>query len=302
MVGQSKSGTTALHDFLEQHPDIYMSNPKEARFFCKDLHQESYAFHGKKISYFSFWEEQEYLRLFSNSKKAKVVGESSPHYLYSRVAAEEIYKFNPNAKIIMILRNPVDFIYSLHSHYVWIDYENAKDIKSALSLEKERRTGKNLPSRVYCPSALYYSERVKYYEHVKRYYDLFDNSNIRVIIFEDFRENNFKVYRDTLIFLGVDQTFVPELRMVNVNKKPRNYTLNIISKNLFLEKAMKVVFPQPFHSAIKKLRERVLLKEEPRPPMDTLLKKALMREYRPEVIKIGKLLGIDLEKKWYQKV
>lgn len=301
LVGQSKSGTTALHNFLAQHPDIYMSDPKEPRFFCMDLRQESYTFHRKKISYFSFWDEREYLKLFSNSKKEKIVGEASPHYLYSKVAAEKIYTFNPNAKIIMILRNPVDFIYSLHSHYVWIGYENAKDIKTALSIEKARRMGKNIPSRIYCPSALYYSERVKYYEQVNRFYDLFDNSNIKVIIFEDFKKNNHKVYKDILEFLCVDTCFVPEFTMINVNRKPRNYCLNILLENRLLVAAMKSVFPLRYRSSLGKVRGRVLWKKGPRPPMDPLLEEALMRAYRPEVIKIGKLLNVDLEKKWFQK-
>ena len=302
LVGQPKSGTTALHNYLEQHPDIYMSNPKEPRFFCKDLHLESYAFHKKKLPYFSFWEEQDYLQLFSNSGDAKIVGESSPHYLYSKVAAEEIYKFNPHANIIMILRNPVDFIYSVHSQLILSGFENVNDLKIALSLEKERKKGKHIPSRVYCPSGLFYSERIKYYQQVRRYYDVFNNSNIKVIIFEDFRVNNYKVYRDTLKFLGVDHTFVPETKMVNVNKKPRNYTLNILFESPSLDKAMKAIFPQQFYAAIKKIQKRLLWKEVPRPPMNPLLKKSLMGNYRAEVIKISDLLGIDLEKKWFQKM
>jgi len=298
IVGQHKSGTTALHYFLDQHPDIYMSKEKEPNYFCKDFHKES-DFYLECKRYFRFREEQDYLRLFSNSKEAKVVGESSGLYLYSRIAAEEIYKFNPAAKIIIMHRNPVDFIYSLHSHLFNITYENVEDFKTALSLEKERHQGKCIPPREYLPSRLYYSERIKYFEQVKRYYDLFDKSNIKVIIFDDFKENNHKAYKDALKFLGVNDGFVPDFKMVNISKKPRNKIMNFLAQNPLLLRMIKVLLPQRYHSIIREIGEKVLLKKEPRLPMDPLLREELMRKYRPEVIKISKFLGIDLEKRWH---
>lgn len=300
IVGQPKSGTTALHYFLHQHPDVYMCREKEPLFFCKDFHEEGYAFHGRN-RYFRFIKEEDYLSLFYNNKSAGTVGECSTHYLYSKVAANEIYKFNRDAKIIIMLRNPVDFIYSYHSHVFIKTYEDVEDFEKALYLEDERRQGKKIPPRVYIPSFLYYSERIKYAEHVKRFYDLFDKSNIRVIIYEDFKENNLKVYKDTLEFLRIDVDFVPDFRMVNVNRKPRNKKLNYFAHNFLLKQLVRKVLTSRNYYIFKDIIKRIILKEEQRPQMNPLLREELMKKYGPEMLKIGDLLNIDLEKKWYCK-
>ena len=172
IVGQPKAGTTALHYFLSEHPDIYMAEVKEPHFFCKDFHEESDRYHGSRL-FFSLRDEASYLKLFSKVTLEKIIGESSIHYLYSKVAAYEIYKFNPEAKIIIMLRNPAEWLYSLHNQYVNITTENEKNFSKALTLETLRKQGKHLSRRVQCPSWLYYMERIKYYVQVKRFYDFF---------------------------------------------------------------------------------------------------------------------------------
>jgi hypothetical protein len=203
IVGQPKSGTTALHQFLGQHPEIYMASIKEPHFFCHDFHTESDRYHQTRL-FFDFRKEDAYLKLFAQADSAKIAGESSTNYLYSQVAAQTIYNFNPEAKIIIILREPATFLYSLHSHYVKFTEENEENLTKALALESVRKSGKSLSPRVTSPSYLYYSERIKYYEQVKRYYDLFEPAQIKVILFEDFKNDNEKVYREILDFLQVD--------------------------------------------------------------------------------------------------
>lgn len=300
IVGHPKSGTTALHHFLEQHPDVYMSTPKEPKYFCKDLHQESDIFHKSKklTTIFPFRQEKDYLKLFSNVKKEKLIGESSAIYLFSIVAAKEIHSFNPDAKIIIMLRNPVDFIYSFHSEHILRNTENVKDFKAAIFLEKQRRQGKNLPSRVTHPSILYYSEWTKYSEQVGRYFDLFDRSNIKVIIFEDFKKNNKAVYENVLRFLGLNSSFVPNFKMINVSKKPRNNALNILFHNYFLITTLRTIFPPNFWFLLRQTGEKILFKKEQRLSMDSCLREMLMEKYKPEVFKIGKLLNTDLERLW----
>ncbi len=301
IVGQLKSGTTALYSFLDQHSDIYMSEKKEPHYFSKDFHKECDSFHKEKKYYFRYREEEEYLQLFSNAKEEKVVGEASTSYINSNIAAKEIYNFNPNAKIIIMLRNPVGLIYSFHAFLLAETYEDVEDLRTALSLEEKRRQGEYLPPRVYLPSSVYYSEMVKYYDKVKRYYDVFGESNIKVIIFEDFKENNQKIFKETLTFLGVDNEFVPNCKMVNVRMKSRSNKLNFLAHNPFLIETIRGILPRRYYSTFTQLGRNILLKEEShQQPMDTLLKEELMRKYKSEVTKISKLLGVDLEEKWYQ--
>lgn len=301
IVGQPKSGTTALHQFLGQHPQIYMSSIKEPHFFCEDFHSESDRYYGKQ-RFFDFRTEAEYLKLFEQADREIIAGESSTNYLYSQVAAEKIHQFNPDAKIIILLREPAKFLYSLHSHYVKFTEENEADFETALSLETLRREGKFTSPRVTSPSYLYYSDRVKYYEQIKRYYERFERSQIKVVIFEDFRANNQEVYQEILEFLEVDNSFVPEYEAVNVNKEVRFQALNNLVNNPVLKNISKTLISQEFNEFIRdKIVERFLWHQSPKEVMPAEIKTKLMEKYHSEVVRVSELTGMDLTAKWDYK-
>jgi len=104
IVGAPRSGTTALYEYLRSHPDIFMCTPKEPNYFSFDMNRPRAAN-----------TEEEYLRLFKNAHE-KVAGEASVWYLYSKVAIAEIMRFNPDAKIIAMVRSPIDWFRSWHAH------------------------------------------------------------------------------------------------------------------------------------------------------------------------------------------
>ncbi len=298
IVGQPKSGTTALHQFLGQHPEIFMSSVKEPHYFCPDFHSESDQYYDS-CRFFDFREESEYLQLFAKVKGEKVAGESSVNYLYSQVAASQIHQFNPEAKIIIVLREPAKFVYSLHSHYVKFTEENEPDFDRALALEAQRRQGKFTSPRVTSPSYLYYSERVKYYEQVKRYYDLFYRAQIKVVIFEEFRSQNEKIYREILEFLVVDPEFTPKYDAINVNKEVRFQGLNNLVNNPILKNISKNLLSQEFNEFIRdKVVEKLLWHKVPKSKMPAEIEVKLMQQYCSEVLKISELIGVDLNTKW----
>ncbi len=298
IVGQPKSGTTALHQFLGQHPEIYMSSIKEPHFFCADFHLESDRAYGKQ-RFFDFRNEAAYLQLFSKAKDVKVAGESSTNYLYSQVAAEKIHNFNPDAKIMIILREPAKFLYSLHSHYVKFTEENEPDFLSALALEPERKQEQSLSPRVTSPSYLYYSQRVQYYQQVKRYCDRFKPNQIKAVVFEDFQLENDRIFREILEFLGVDPSFIPEYSAVNVNKEVKFKAVNNLINSPLVKNISKNLISQEFNEFIRdNLVEKFLWHQAPKATMPEDLKLQLMQQYQPEVSKISELLGIDLVTKW----
>ena len=145
IVGAPKCATTSLHHYLQQHPDIAMCKIKEPHFFCTDFHRECDTFH-QAPTLFEIRDESAYLSLFSHWKGEKIVGESSTSYLYSQTAADHIYDFNADAKIIIVLREPVSLLYSWHSHLVNNREETIDDFKSALSAEHEKKTGLGEPA------------------------------------------------------------------------------------------------------------------------------------------------------------
>ena len=298
IVGQQKSGTTALHSFLNEHPDIYMSKVKEPHFFCRDFHEESDSYYGSQL-YYPFRDEDSYLKLFSKATSEKIIGESSTQYLYSKVAAREIHKFNPDAKIIIMLREPASFLYSYHNHLMTETMESEKDFSKALLLEALRKQGKHIGNRIMSPSLLYYSEIGNYYKQVKRLYETFNSSQIKVIIFEDFQGNNDKFYRETLDFLGVNSNFSANYRSVHARKKVRFEILNYIVHNPTLLKISGRIFSPAFNGIIRtKIVERFLLKQDFKNPIPSEIHDRLMRTFKQEVLEISQLIEIDLFNKW----
>ncbi len=298
IVGQMKSGTTALHDFLGQHPQVFMSRVKEPQFFCSDFHLESDQHHGKRL-FFDFREESAYLQLFAKAKVEKAVGESSTNYLYSSVAAEKIHNFNPDAKIIILLREPAEFLYSLHSHYVKFTEENEPDFSTALALETERKQGKYTSPRITSPSFLYYSQRVQYYQQVKRFYDRFDSEQIKVIVFEEYKSENDRIYREILEFIEVDPSFTPEYDSINVNKEVKYKAINNLVNIPVVKNISRILFSQEFNEFVRdNFVEKLLWHQAPKATMPEKIKYQLMQEYQSEVTKISELLDLDLVKKW----
>ena len=298
IVGQPKSGTTALHQFLGQHPEIYMSSIKEPHFFCADFHLESDRFYGKQ-RFFDLRNESAYLQLFSKAKDVKIAGESSTNYLYSQVAAEKIHNFNPDAKIIIILREPANFLYSLHSHYVKFTEENEPDFLTALALETRRKQEQFLSSRVTSPSYLYYSQRVQYYQQVKRYCDRFSPEQIKVIIFEEFKSENERIFREVLEFLGVESSFTPEYAAVNVNKEVKFKVINDLINSPLVKNISKNILSQEFNDFVRdNIVEKFLWHQAPKSKIPEEIKLKLMHQYQTEVTKISELLDQDLLTKW----
>ena len=298
IVGQPKSGTTALHQFLGQHPEIYMSSIKEPHFFCADFHLESDRAYGRQ-RFFDFRSESAYLQLFARAKDVKIAGESSTNYLYSQVAAEKIHNFNPDAKIIIVLREPARFLYSLHSHYVKFTEENEPDFLTALALESDRQQEKATSPRVTSPSYLYYSQRVNYYQQVKRYCDRFDSDRVKVVIFEEFKSDNERIFREILEFLEVDSSFTPEYAAVNVNKEVKFKAINNLVNSPLAKSISKNLLSQEFNEFVRdNIVEKFFWHQAPKTRMPDEIKVKLMQQYQPEVTKISELLGIDLVTKW----
>jgi hypothetical protein len=298
VVGEPKSGTTALHEFLNQHPQITMSRVKEPYHFCTDLHEESDRFHGKKL-YFKYRDKEKYFSLFDNDKKYKASGESSTFYIWSKEAARNIYNFNADSKIIIFLRNPIDFIQSLHSHWVAETYENIYNFNDALSAEAERKNDwAKIPSRAYFPSMLFYTSMVDYSRQVGNFLNVFDREQIKIVIFENFLRNNATIFKEILHFLEVDATFIPKFEKVNTSKKPRSKTINYIAQNIYFLEIMKKILPYNIHKKVKKIGQNILWEKTNRKQICDALYFDLSKKFNENVESISDILHMDMKKKW----
>lgn len=282
IVGAPKCGTTAMNDYLAKHPDIFIPEIKEVHFFGRDL----------EITKGALRDEAAYLELFDGVNEP-VAGEASVWYLYSRTAAKEIHAFNPDAKIIVMLRNPPDMLYSQHSQFLYNGNEDIEDFREALAAEPERKAGRRIPASAHLVDGLFYSETVKYAEQLGRYFDTFGRENVHVILYDDFRADLGGTYRGVLKFLGVREDFTPEFAVINPNKRARSKFLRdfVQEPPESIKRLSRVFFPRSLRQRVMKGLDRANIRYEARQPLDPELRRELEHRFAPEVEKLEALLG-----------
>ena len=238
IVGAPKSGTTFLYHYLKQHPDIYFPNFKEPHFFGSDLIRRNGAYN---LSL------DEYQDLFKTDKK--IIGEASTFYIFSKDAPEEIYNFNPNAKIIIMLRDLVDLVHSLHSQFVFSGDEVIEDFTQALELEDSRLSGNKIPNQTTVVNKLFYTSNIlSLPRSIQSFIRYFGRENIKFIDLDDIKKNPKKVYFETLEFLNIDSNLnIPDFKIINKNKTYKSKTVRDFIKkySIFLGSLRSKVFKKP---------------------------------------------------------
>jgi hypothetical protein len=298
IAGHPRSGTSSLHDYLGQHPDIFMTAIKEPNYFAIDFRNESDGFHGKKL-YFPFRTEKSYVSLYTDWRSEKVAGEASWTNFSSAVSAKRIHDFNPDAKVVIIFREPVDFLYSFHSAAVFALGEDRKEFHDALSMETDRKKGAFLSNRVITPSWLYYSEFINYSDQTNRYLSLFERDRIKIIIFDEFKNRTGPIFREILEFLEVDAAFSPEFSVVNPNKVLKWPRLKrAIMDSPYFRKTLRRVLSNNGYAGMKRFYKDKMVTYRPRPPLDPVIRLALMKKFKHEVARTSRLLDMDLTALW----
>lgn len=284
VVGAPKCGTSALTHYLNQHPEIFMPEGRDPTYFGSDLYREN------QLTF------PEYLLFFKGASGAKRIGETSVWYLYSRRAAEEIREFDPESRIIVMIRNPVDKMYSHHSQLLYSGNEDIADFEAALEAEPYRKKGLRIPATNHRPEGLLYRETARFSVQVERYVEAFGWERLHVVLYDDFERDVLGTYRRALEFLGVRPDFEPKPRIVNPNKRTRSKTLrNLLQEPPETVRALvKSTLPGAVRYMLKETARRFNTRYEPRPPMDQNLRRRLQVEFAPEVEHLGELLGRDL--------
>lgn len=284
IVGAFKSGSTALYEGLRRHPQIFMPFHKEPLYFGDDLTRR-----------YGRYTEAEYLHLFDPAKPGQKSGEASTWYLYSVSAAREIHDFNPQMRIMVVLRNPVDVMYAQHSQLIYNVIEDIPDFAAALAAEPDRRAGRRLPPGPINIENLFYRHSVRFAEQLERYFDVFGRDQVHVMLWDDLRRDGATAVRAALDFLGVDSSVAAAPPNANENKRVRSPLLQrlIFAPRLLLPLAP---FLRRF-PLVRAVRTRMLdmnSEAKPRTPMDSTLRRELLDEFTPEIERLGRLLGRDL--------
>lgn len=287
IIGAPRSATTAIQNFLANHPNIFIP-PGEQNFFCKDF----------ELSKASYKSKKEYLHLFKDAKpKHKIIGEKSVWYLPSKVAVKKIIEFNPDAKFLVMLRNPIEATQSLHSKHLLNGEEDIKDLEKAWELQKERKKGKKIPKGTKDPKMLQYREVYKLGKHLKRAFEAVPNKNqIKTIVFDDFKKNQKESYKEVLSFLGLPFDGKEKFKLINPSQKIRSK---------FLQKILNLLSHIPVRGIKRKLgiKKRFLIlnklkklnqKRQELKPLPKKFKRKLADYFEKDILLLSDLIERDL--------
>lgn len=207
IIWTAKAGTTWLTDMLGQHPDVFVPKQKELHYF-----NEMYSSDLNMPNINQKRGIKRYEKFFKDAKGNQIKWEATPAYLWDKKAAENIYKFDPNMKLIAIFRNPIEKIYSFYLYSV------QRWITSSQTISEEI---KKSPFLV---------EQALYYEQIKKYYEIFPKENIKIMFFDDLKKDNKEFLKKIEKFIWVE-SFIPE----NIDKRSNT---TWVPKYLFIKKTL----------------------------------------------------------------
>lgn len=291
IVGAHKAGTTALYEYLRQHPQVYLpEHAKEPCFFRGSLGSR---LPDQPLCLEGSLEGETYLSLFEGAREQRAIGEASTDYLYySAKSAKNIKRCLPNARIIMILRNPVERAYS---NYLWAlkeCIECAGTFRKALDLEELRITEG-------WGSAWHYAAKGFYARQLTDYLAVFEKDRLVVHLYEDFKREPQRVCRDLFAFLGVDGTFEPNTsRKYNVSGVPKNRALQRLLRNPGSNCVARLgyLLPKSLRSRIRSvlLRLNTDTRVSAMPEFEPEVRSYLIDLYRSDIVALQDLIHRDL--------
>jgi hypothetical protein len=289
MVGAPKCGTTALARYLAQHPQVFVAS-KELSYFGSDLEFRTPG--GRwHIGY------DAYLGWFAAHGSARYRADRSVFYLYSSWAASEIHAYDPDSRVIAMVRDPVDQMHSQHSEMVFQGEENIASFEAALAAEEDRRRGERIPEGCQKAFGLLYRDIASYSSQLERYFDTFGRDRVCVVVYDDFRRDPAATYRHVLEFLDVELGSAPSFDVVNANKGVRSKRARDVlrSSPAGLRRLGRVMVPNQYARAALRQRLHTLnTKTQPRQAMPAALRARLKSEFDAEVGRVEGLLHRDL--------
>ncbi len=287
IVGAPKCGTTALTRYLEGHPQVFMAGRKDLHHFGSDL----------QMRHRPCADRAAYLQHFAGAGPAHLrLGDSSVWYLYSQRAAAEIAAFNPQARPIILLREPVSMMYALWGQlrYNSVHDEDIDDFALAMAAEADRAVGRRLPPRTPLPEGLLYRRVASFAEQVDRYFRAFGRERVLVLLQDDLKTDAEGTWGRVLDFLGLDRGFTPSLDAVNTAKEVRSPALRQLLAAI--PDPLKALLPEGLRASTRRLLRKANSRHAERQPLDPALAARLRAEMAGEVDRLEALLGRDLSR------
>lgn len=288
IIGAPKCGTTAMSEYLRSHPSVFMSNPKEPCFFSKEFVPSNY----RTVN--------EYLGLFAHARPEQlIIAEASTNYMHSKGALEKIKDFQPDARLMVMLRNPADLVYAYHGQMVKQGYEPEPDFEKAWELQPSRATGKALSTENKQGHVLRQYKRIgSLGSQVEDVFKVFPKNRVHITFFEDFVADPKCEYHRLLSFLELPDDGRQAFPRINESTHHGSLWLGQSSRRLrrrvakpLSELHRKTGFQG---TGLLKMLDHLNVETRPRPPLRPAFRQHLDEVFSDEVGLLEKLLGRDL--------
>jgi len=291
MVGAAKCGTTSLYYYLSQHPDVFDCPVKEPHHFTAN-YELKFLISGiikNTKPFLAYKDLSNYLALYKNADNYKIVVDASVAYIQFDKIANAIQNFNNKAKIIILLRNPIERAFSAYSH-------NKRE-GGTLSFQEDLEI-EDQESVLGIFRWTHYKKNGLYYENVKHYLDTFGQEKVLILFNEDLESNPQKVLSTVCDFLKIDASFVPKMDFTKQNtahlpKNPKiSHLVNNYSQGSMLWSGLKKIFPIQFLRRLKIIINPSIPFQEKLSDEKTI--QQLKAYYIEDITKLETLLNRDL--------
>jgi hypothetical protein len=262
-----------------------MSDPKEPYFFGRDLQMTQPRITGLT----------DYEALFAPADRHDYRGEASVWYLYSQQAAQEIYRYEPSAKILIALRNPADLMYSLHGQYLHSVNETIVDFRDALAAESARREGRKMPKSAKFPAGLLYRQVVDFVPQIERFLDCFGRERVLILLLDDLVSDVRATYQRILRFLELETCDAVQFDVANAARQPRNLLVRrILKRQPGIRRAYVRCVPDRLRARIGHSTSQWLPTQNRSTRIDVDLRQQLLREFASQIDQLADLIQRDL--------
>ncbi len=289
VAGVPKAGTTALHAALAQHPELYMSAVKEPKFFLTDGPPPEQGGPGDATTYAEHvWRRPDYEALFDPAPAGTLRGESTPFYLYNQAAQRRIRALVPHARMIVVLRDPIERAHSNWTHLWSAGLDPIDDFLRACAAEDRRAAAGWADFWHYKRLGLYGAQ-------LQHLYSVFPAAQVLLFRYRELLEDRAGVLDRICSFLGISQGLISDLPKENVTAHP-DLTRRHRYLSALLRAGSAITSALPGHPAkavIDKLEGSLQRGAAPRRPLTWAQRQALIPFFEADVRLLGELTGED---------
>lgn len=284
IIGSTKAATTTLYSVFRQHRQVAVSGEKEPHYFSQGVFGPNYRGFAEEI-----FSDVEYARQFNSSDPDRLRGDFDPHTLHGPRAPELVARANPQAKVLAILRNPIDRAYS---HYL-MDVRDGGESRPFIHALRADYLLYTRGSPEYC-------QRIRlgfYAEQIRRFQAALGRDNVKVWLYDDFVKGRIDVLRQMCEFIGIDFEQLPASDDIRENTAaiPANrFVLALLSMRygiLRRPRNLYIKLPLAFREFVRK---RFLLRPIVVPPLEREVRDFLLDVYKNDILELEGVIGRDL--------